>query len=722
MKPELFDFSKELTASLYGSQHSSKVLSRLQTLKDEDLFPENQADVNESNSPWMTKGVMHPEGWFHMTWDLAMMFLLVHQAFYVPYELCFNIPATKDSVMFDVFVNVIFMCDILISFNTGVLEKGSLVMSRNKIALNYARFWLWLDIIASFPYDWVINGDPMTIPSDASPRATRVPRLLRILKMVRFFRMLRLLRLAKLRKLMMKIEDVLSNTFIVMLFLLMKLLIVVFFIAHVTASFWYYVSDSESELHPVTWISNFEINSKRALDYNDFYIAALYWAFTTMATVGFGDFVPFTAVERLYAIMCMIVACGLFAYTVGSIGNIVAKQGERSTENRNTVLRTNAYMKRFNLPRELQFRVRRYLDFKWDTEDDHFIDEESVMSMLSDPLRNEICAFIHGGIIKSCPPILGFTDSFIQQLTKTFRSEIFAPGDSIFNEGELSFHLYFVQSGTVDVYHKGTNTTFRELSKGSYFGEVGFFTGHTRWASLRCLLFTSLLTLSVDSMKELTKKNPEAEDYLLGVKERCKDGNYSTLEVVCYICGKNGHVALRCDMAIVNLDHSAIKKRWLHGKLFRESVKVNPYFGEPPNFQRVEKKVVRAVGLDGKTGGKNSSKHTKDRPNLLSRIKGFLTSQRISFSKVVPAISDELETPAIQRRGRHYSAIYKDSDSDNEEETPSVLRAPSNKKNFSSFAVPENDMTLDQSLYRPRMYNPPSSPVSIMSDSEMLNL
>jgi hyperpolarization activated cyclic nucleotide-gated potassium channel 2 len=664
-----------------------QALPRLHTIKEEDLFPQDHLDTQ--HTPWLTWGVLHPEGWFHIVWDLTLMSLLIHQAFYVPYQICLSVPVDSATQQFDVIVNVVFMTDILVSLNTGVLEKGSLVMSRVRIARSYLRFWFWLDILASFPYDWVINGGPLIVPHEDSNQATKVPRLLRILKMVRFFRMLRLLRLAKLRKLMMQIEEVISNSFIVTAFLLIKLLVVVFFIAHLTGSFWYYVSASESLEHPVTWITTFEVQSRRTLDYEDFYIAALYWAFTTMATVGYGDFVPYTAIERLYAILCMIVACGMFAYTVGSIGNIVAKQSQASTEQRETVLRTNAYMRKGNLPRELQFRIRRYLDFKWDAEEDHFMDEESVLSMLSDPLRNEVSAFIHGDIIKTCPTILGFTDSFVQQLTKTFRSVIFAPGDSIIEEGQLSFELYFIQSGIVDVFHRGSNTTFQELNKGSYFGEIGFFTGHTRWASVRCLLFTSLLSLRIEELKELVKKNPEAEDYLEGVRERCKDGNYSSLEVNCYLCAKKGHVALRCEMAIVNLDNAVTKKKWLQNKLVRKTVRVNPYFNEPPDFTRTQKKQVRAFG--------KASKYTDKRATLFSQISSFFRRD----ASVTPTLS---EVKPAHCRGNY-------NDYDSEEETPAV-RAPV-AKSFSKSA----DETFDQSAYG--QYEPPNSPMSLLSDSEL---
>ena len=55
------------------------------------------------------------------------------------------------------------------------------------------------------------------------------------------------------------------------------------------------------------------------------YIASLYWAFATMTTVGYGDIYPITILEKIFAMMSMIVACGVFAYVVGSIETIVRR-------------------------------------------------------------------------------------------------------------------------------------------------------------------------------------------------------------------------------------------------------------------------------------------------------------------------------------------------------------------------------------------------------------
>lgn len=54
------------------------------------------------------------------------------------------------------------------------------------------------------------------------------------------------------------------------------------------------------------------------------YIYSLYWAITTMVTVGYGDIVAVTVPEKVVAGCIMLLGASVFGYFMGSMATLVA--------------------------------------------------------------------------------------------------------------------------------------------------------------------------------------------------------------------------------------------------------------------------------------------------------------------------------------------------------------------------------------------------------------
>ena len=58
----------------------------------------------------------------------------------------------------EVFVDIMFMADILINFRTTYVYNGDIVRNPKKIALNYMKGWFIIDAVAAIPFDRLIFG------------------------------------------------------------------------------------------------------------------------------------------------------------------------------------------------------------------------------------------------------------------------------------------------------------------------------------------------------------------------------------------------------------------------------------------------------------------------------------------------------------------------------------------------------------------------------------
>lgn len=123
---------------------------------------------------------------------------------------------------------------------------------------------------------------------------------------------------------MMKIEENFTSEHFNVIVSFLKLMIMIFFIAHWMACGFFAVGQGELANYHDCWIRSAGIIDKSKYEQ---YITSLYYAFTTMTTVGYGDLAPITPTERAVSIFGMLIACMIFTYTIGSISHLVTKNG-----------------------------------------------------------------------------------------------------------------------------------------------------------------------------------------------------------------------------------------------------------------------------------------------------------------------------------------------------------------------------------------------------------
>ena len=207
---------------------------------DQQVISENRKNMKKSCC------VIFPDSNFRTCWDLISFLFIIYQSILIPFRISFEQDAAGGFFYFETVIDVFFISEIFITFNTGYYRNGNLVMQRKYIILNYVRTWFILDLFASFPYSYVIqlssnndnsSGDDEdsqsgSSTSEGSSAVYKTPQLLRLLRIVRFLRILRLLRVLKLRKLLMRLEDYIVSDKMNALVKFLKLMLIIIFIAH----------------------------------------------------------------------------------------------------------------------------------------------------------------------------------------------------------------------------------------------------------------------------------------------------------------------------------------------------------------------------------------------------------------------------------------------------------------------------------------------------------
>ena len=172
---------------------------------------------------------------------------------------------------------------------------------------------------------------------------------------------------------------------------------------------------------------------------------SMYWAITTLTTVGYGDVTPSTELGRMIAGMTMIVGLGLFALPVG----IVATGFVNSIHRRDFV--------------------------------------------------------VTFGMLSRVPLFRGIDAQIIGEMMVMLRARAVSAGTVISAAGARADAMYFVISGEVEANLQNRKIRFRT---GDFFGELALLEETMRSATVVAVEPSRILTLAVDDFNHLLTKHP----------------------------------------------------------------------------------------------------------------------------------------------------------------------------------------------------------------------
>jgi hypothetical protein len=146
---------------------------------------------------------------------------------------------------------------------------------------------------------------------------------------------------------------------------LITVMISVVFVVHFIACGWYWLADF-NDLEPNCWVARQGL-LHASITYK--YTSAVYWAFATLTTVGYGDINALTILEKVIAILWMIFGFGFYSYTIGNLQTIINEIDQRSHHLQIKLDTLLEFSKRTGLPNNLQKDITRFINNNSFTED-----------------------------------------------------------------------------------------------------------------------------------------------------------------------------------------------------------------------------------------------------------------------------------------------------------------------------------------------------------------
>lgn len=108
------------------------------------------------------------------------------------------------------------------------------------------------------------------------------------------------------------------------LFKTLRLIVIIFMVSYFLGLFFYIFADLTNDIQKVAdsenFIDYFGINE---LDCNERTILIVYYAFTSLSTVGFGDLHPRSDFERAFVALLLLFGVAIFSYIMGNFIEIL---------------------------------------------------------------------------------------------------------------------------------------------------------------------------------------------------------------------------------------------------------------------------------------------------------------------------------------------------------------------------------------------------------------
>lgn len=251
-----------------------------------------------------------PDSAFIIWWNFFGLVLVVFNCFYVPLLASFLFDYS--GVYITIPLNLFFALDIILSFRTAYYSKGLLIVSSKKIIRHNINVGTGFDLMALF------FGVLYLFDLDEA-----------VLKYLTFFT---LYRGFKMNTYIQRIEDHFQFGRVGSgLLKLLRLVLFIYIVAHVGGCVFYLIGVDQNDSQAFTWLRQYAASYTSIVDV---YILAVYWSFTTMITVGYGDITPQNVSEQIYTIVMMAMAGGVFGYSLNTIGQIVNDVTEASAQSR----------------------------------------------------------------------------------------------------------------------------------------------------------------------------------------------------------------------------------------------------------------------------------------------------------------------------------------------------------------------------------------------------
>lgn len=408
------------------SRGSYTALHRVQTQERGKIIPCPECKVVDPNtSKWLTY------------WDMVVTILVLIIAVLAPYETAYLHPKLDVLFLFNRFVDIMFIIDMMLQFVTAAPDpnkQGHQLKSFGDIASAYIKGWFVVDILSIAPVDIILV-------STGDNESTGLQSELTNLKAIRLLRLLRLCRLARLQRIMERWQTKIGMNYSIIA--LVQFLAMIAVASHWMACLWGGLALQREGNH--NWLTALKAGKGGPeyyyTEHRNVYCSALYWALVTLTSIGYGDITPQNRDEYIVAAVCMSLLAGLWAYVIGGVCGIVATLQPHEVRFKQTMDDLNTMLDYYVVDNDERTNIRKYFHEAKNLSRERV--ERAVIDQMSPALQGEVAIFVHKRWISNVRFLREMPPEIFISVASCLKMMVYAPNEVFY----LYRTLFIVQRG-----------------------------------------------------------------------------------------------------------------------------------------------------------------------------------------------------------------------------------------------------------------------------------